>query len=225
LATPWRSERSLSATSRLLPSRPITSILVGVSCALMRSADPDVAGNPCSSARASRRRVGRGEADRAVLRPGALLAVTQLPRQLVGDLTLRGASETLPLLAISKAWNYASWVTTYFDPRQAARAADAGRGDARESDHVIADAPPARSSCAPIESHLASNMLFGHGRAKLAAHKGTGPRPAGLVRLRREGHDRRRAGGDPAQRPSWLGGLLPCVRRASVRCAPQTGGS
>jgi low temperature requirement protein LtrA len=45
-----------------------------------------------------------------------MLASTQLTR-LVGDLTLRGASETLlSLLALSEAWNYTSWVTNYFDP-------------------------------------------------------------------------------------------------------------
>jgi low temperature requirement protein LtrA len=46
-----------------------------------------------------------------------VLAITQLTRQLVGDITLRGASETLLLLlAVSEAWNYTSWVTNHFDP-------------------------------------------------------------------------------------------------------------
>jgi hypothetical protein len=42
--------------------------------------------------------------------------------------------------------------------------------------------------------------------------------------LRREGHDRRRAGGDAAQRSCRLAGLLPRVRRTSVRDSPQTDG-
>jgi len=42
--------------------------------------------------------------------------------------------------------------------------------------------------------------------------------------LRREGHDRRRAGGDAAQRSCRLAGLLPRVRRTSVRDSSQTDG-
>jgi hypothetical protein len=42
--------------------------------------------------------------------------------------------------------------------------------------------------------------------------------------LRREGHDRRRAGGDAVQRSCRLAGLLPRVRRTSVRDSPQTDG-
>jgi hypothetical protein len=42
--------------------------------------------------------------------------------------------------------------------------------------------------------------------------------------LRREGHDRRRAGGDAAQRSRRLAGLLPRVRRTSVRDSSQTDG-
>jgi hypothetical protein len=42
--------------------------------------------------------------------------------------------------------------------------------------------------------------------------------------LRREGHDRRRAGGDSAQRSCRLAGLLPRVRRTSVRDSSQTDG-
>jgi hypothetical protein len=44
------------------------------------------------------------------------------------------------------------------------------------------------------------------------------------MRLRRKGHHRRRAGGDPAQRSSRLAGLLPRVRRTNVRDSPQTDG-
>jgi hypothetical protein len=44
------------------------------------------------------------------------------------------------------------------------------------------------------------------------------------MRLRREGHHRRRAGGDPAQRSCRLAGLLPRVRRTSVRDSSQTDG-
>jgi Bacterial low temperature requirement A protein (LtrA) len=121
------------------------------------------------------------------------LAITQLTRQFVENLTLRGASETLLLLlAVSETWNYTSQRQQLFRPRRAARAADAGRGDAREPDRVSADTPPA-SSCLPHERHLAANMLVGRGRAELAALRSSGPRPAGMVRLRREGHDRRRA--------------------------------
>ncbi len=42
--------------------------------------------------------------------------------------------------------------------------------------------------------------------------------------LRREGHDRRRAGSDAAQRSCRLAGLLPRVRRTSVRDSSQTDG-
>ena len=42
--------------------------------------------------------------------------------------------------------------------------------------------------------------------------------------LRREGHDRRRAGDDAAQRSCRLAGLLPRVRRTSVRDSSQTDG-
>jgi hypothetical protein len=42
--------------------------------------------------------------------------------------------------------------------------------------------------------------------------------------LRREGHHRRRAGGDPAQRSCRLAGLLPRVRGTSVRDSSQTDG-
>ena len=44
------------------------------------------------------------------------------------------------------------------------------------------------------------------------------------MRLRREGRHRRRAGGDPAQRSCRLAGLLPRVRRTSVRDSSQTDG-
>ena len=44
------------------------------------------------------------------------------------------------------------------------------------------------------------------------------------MRLRREGHHRRRAGGDPAQWSCRLGGLLPRVRRNSVRDSSRTDG-
>lgn len=44
------------------------------------------------------------------------------------------------------------------------------------------------------------------------------------MRLQREGHHRRRAGGDPAQWSCRLAGLLPRVRRTSVRDSSQTDG-
>ena len=44
------------------------------------------------------------------------------------------------------------------------------------------------------------------------------------MRLRREGRHRRRAGADPAQRSCRLAGLLPRVRRTSVRDSSQTDG-
>ena len=44
------------------------------------------------------------------------------------------------------------------------------------------------------------------------------------MRLRRNGHHRRRAGGDPAKRSCRLAGLLPRVRRTNVRDSPQTDG-
>jgi hypothetical protein len=125
--------------------RLITSIL---SARLLRSSDP-----PITVPQASRSFLGEGGEGLPEVRPIHMLfdliyvlAITQLTR-LVGDLTLSGASETLlRLLAVSEARDYTSWVTNYFDPQHAARAADAGRGDARESDHVTADAPPAWSS-------------------------------------------------------------------------------
>ena len=43
------------------------------------------------------------------------------------------------------------------------------------------------------------------------------PHPPGLVRLRPEGHDRRGGRDHAAQRPPWLGGLLPGVRLADLR--------
>jgi hypothetical protein len=88
----------------------------------------------------------------------------------------------------------------------------------------IRSRPNAGGEPARMKGTLAANMLVGHGWVELAAPRGTGPRPAGLVRLRREGQHRRRAGGDPAQRSSRLGGLLPRVRRPFVRDPPQPGG-
>ena len=44
------------------------------------------------------------------------------------------------------------------------------------------------------------------------------------MRLRRKGHHRRRAGGDPAKRSCRLAGLLPRVRRTSVRDSSQSDG-
>jgi low temperature requirement protein LtrA len=45
-----------------------------------------------------------------------VLAVTQLTRHLVANLTLRGALETLILLlAVWGAWNHIAWITNYFD--------------------------------------------------------------------------------------------------------------
>jgi low temperature requirement protein LtrA len=79
------------------PLRPITSILVDASSALVGSADHDA-----GSKRSLLRERGEGLAE---VRPIELffdlvyvLAITQLTRQLVGDLTLRGAGETLLLL-------------------------------------------------------------------------------------------------------------------------------
>jgi low temperature requirement protein LtrA len=45
-----------------------------------------------------------------------VLAVTQLTRHLLANLTLRGALETLILLlAVWGAWNHIAWITNYFD--------------------------------------------------------------------------------------------------------------
>jgi low temperature requirement protein LtrA len=45
-----------------------------------------------------------------------VLAVTQLTRHLVANLTLRGVLETLILLlAVWGAWNHIAWITNYFD--------------------------------------------------------------------------------------------------------------
>jgi low temperature requirement protein LtrA len=45
-----------------------------------------------------------------------VLAVTQLTRHLLANLTLRGAVETLILLlAVWGAWNHIAWITNYFD--------------------------------------------------------------------------------------------------------------
>jgi len=45
-----------------------------------------------------------------------VLAVTQLTRHLVANLTLRGALQTLILLlAVCGAWNHIAWITNYFD--------------------------------------------------------------------------------------------------------------
>src|SRR5207253_3999329 len=45
-----------------------------------------------------------------------ILAVTQLTRHLLADLTIRGALETaILLLAIWGAWNQLIWITNYFD--------------------------------------------------------------------------------------------------------------
>ena len=45
-----------------------------------------------------------------------VLAVTQLTRHLIANLTLRGALETLILLlAVWGAWNHIAWITNYFD--------------------------------------------------------------------------------------------------------------
>ena len=50
-----------------------------------------------------------------------VLAVTQLTRHLVANLTLRGALETLILLlAVWGAWNHIAWITNYFDLRDRA---------------------------------------------------------------------------------------------------------
>jgi hypothetical protein len=57
-------------------------------------------------------------------------------------------------------------------------------------------------------------MLSGNERSD---HPGTGSRTAGSMRLRREGDDRRRAGGDPPQRPGRLAGFLPRMWRSAVR--------
>jgi low temperature requirement protein LtrA len=50
-----------------------------------------------------------------------VFAVTQLSQQLLHDLTLRGALETLVLfLAVWWAWNYTAWATNWIDPERPA---------------------------------------------------------------------------------------------------------
>ena len=91
-----------------------------------------------------------------------MLVITQLARQLVKDLTLGRASETLLVRAASEAWNPTSRDQQLLRSPHAARAADAGRGMLTS---LITSAPTLlllRVAC-PQERHLGANMLAERG--------------------------------------------------------------
>ena len=74
----------------------------------------------------------------------------------------------------------------------------------------------------PRESQSPGNILVA--MVEPSARHPEAPGSTGPTCLRREGHDRRRAGRDAAQRSCRLAGLLPRVRRTSVRDSSQTDG-